>query len=100
MAEEGQVRTSPERRADRFVERWQNMARQRAELARSGDRAGAERTGKKMESLAGTLHRDPQLESVLRRRAPELGLEMRRDRAIEQELTRSLAIGRDRGMSR
>ena len=32
--------------------------------------------------------------------APELGLEMRRDRAIEQELTRSLEIGRDRGMSR
>jgi len=100
MAEEGRVRINPERRADRFVERWQSMARERAELVRSGDRAGAERTGKKMESVAGTLHRDPELESVLRRRAPELGLEMRRDRAIEQELTRSLEIGRDRGMSR
>jgi len=50
--------------------------------------------------LAGGLHRDPQLESVLRRRAPELGLEMRRDRPISQELTRSLEIGRDRGLSR
>ena len=100
MAEEAQVRSNPELRADRFVERWQGMARERAELARSGDRAGAERTAKKMDGLAGTLHRDPQLESVLRRRAPELGLEMRRDRPISQELTRSLEIGRDRGLSR
>ena len=100
MAEEAQVRSNPELRADRFVERWQGMARERAELARSGDRAGAERTAKKMDGLAGGLHRDPQLESVLRRRAPELGLEMRRDRPIGQELTRSLEIGRDRGLSR
>ena len=100
MAHEGQVRTNPELRADRFVERWQGLARERAELARSGDRDGAQRTSKRMESLAGTLHRDPQLESVLRRRAPELGLEMRRDRPISQELTRSLEIGRDRGLSR
>ena len=100
MAHEAQVRTNPELRADRFVERWQGMARERAELTRSGDREAAQRTGKKMESLAGTLHRDPQLESVLRRRAPELGLEMGRDRPISQELTRSLEIGRDRGLSR
>jgi Ti-type conjugative transfer relaxase TraA len=102
MAEEAQVRTNPEQRADRFVERWQDMARERAELARSGDRAGAERTAKKMEGLAGGLHRDPQLESALRRRAPALGLEMRRDRTIGQELTRSLDISRerDRGLSR
>ena len=100
MAEEAQVRSNPELRADRFVERWQGMARELAELARSGDRAGAERTAKKMDGLAGGLHRDPQLESVLRRRAPELGLEMRRDRPISQELTRSLEIGRDRGLSR
>ena len=100
MAEEGRVRADPERRADRFVERWQGMARERAELARNGDRAGAKRAGKKMEGLAGTLRRDPQLESALRRRAPELGLEMRRDRPISQELTHSLEIGRDRGLSR
>ena len=100
MAHEAQVRTNPELRADRFVERWQGMARERAELTRSGDREAAQRTGKKMESLAGTLHRDPQLESVLQRRAPELGLEMGRDRPISQELTRSLEIGRDRGLSR
>ncbi|QCI96234.1 Ti-type conjugative transfer relaxase TraA [Novosphingobium sp. EMRT-2] len=100
MAQEAQVRTNPELRADRFVERWQGMARERADLARSGDREAAQRTGKRMESLAGTLHRDPQLESMLRRRAPELGLEMGRDRSIGQELTRSLEIGRDRGLSR
>jgi hypothetical protein len=36
----------------------------------------------------------------LRRRAPELGLEMGRDRPISQELTRSHEIGPDRRLSR
>jgi hypothetical protein len=55
-----------------------------------------------MESMAGGLHRDPQLESVLRRRAPELALSMERGRSIGQELAQSVSIGRDRdrGMSR
>ena len=66
------------------------------------DRAGAEKLGKRMEGIAGGLHRDPQLESALRRRMPELELEMERSRSIGQELARSLSIGRDRdrGMSR
>ena len=100
METERQVRIDPEKRAGRFVEQWQGMKEARASMERAGDRAGAERTAKKMDGLAGGLHRDPQLESVLRRRAPELGLEMRRDRPISQELTRSLEIGRDRGLSR
>ncbi|MBA4042785.1 MAG: hypothetical protein C0474_13570, partial [Sphingobium sp.] len=64
--------------------------------------AGAEKLGKRMESMAGGLHRDPQLESVLRQRAPELALNMKRGRSIGQELAQSVAIDRDRdrGMSR
>ncbi len=46
------------------------MARDRAALVKAGDRAGAERVRSGMETLAGGLHRDPQLESVLRARAP------------------------------
>ena len=61
-----------------------------------------ERLGKRMESIAGGLHRDPQLESVLRRRAPELELNMERGKSIGQELAQSVGQGRDRdrGMSR
>ena len=99
---ERQVRIDPEKRAGRFVEQWQGMKEARASMERAGDRAGAERLGKRMESIAGGLHRDPQLESVLRARAPELALSMERGRSIGQELAQSISIGRDRdrGMSR
>ena len=102
METERQVRIDPERRAGRFVEQWQGMKEARASMERAGDRAGAEKLGKRMESMAGGLHRDPQLESVLRRRAPELALNMERGRSIGQELAQSVSIGRDRdrGMSR
>lgn len=102
METERQVRIDPEKRAGRFVEQWQGMKEARASMERAGDRAGAEKLGKRMESIAGGLHRDPQLESVLRRRAPELALSMERGRSIGQELAQSVSIGRDRdrGMSR
>ena len=102
METERQVRIDPEKRAGRFVEQWQGMKEARASMERAGDRAGAEKLGKRMESIAGGLHRDPQLESILRRRAPELALNMERGRSIGQELAQSVNVGRDRdrGMSR
>jgi Ti-type conjugative transfer relaxase TraA len=104
METERQVRMDPEKRAGRFVEQWQGMKEARASMERAGDRAGAERLGKRMESIAGSLHRDPQLESVLRARAPELALSMERSRSIGQELAQSIQPSRDRdrdhGMSR
>ena len=95
------MRLDPDARADRFVAGWQTMRQARAGMERVGDHAGAEKLGKRMEAVAGGLHRDPQFESVLRRRAPELELKLERDRSIGQELTRSIGMGRerDRGMS-
>jgi Ti-type conjugative transfer relaxase TraA len=102
MEAERQVRIDPEKRAGRFVEQWQGMKEARASMERAGDRAGAERLGKRMESVAGGLQRDPQLESALQRRAPELALSMKQGRSIGQELAQSVSIerDRDRGMSR
>ena len=102
METERQVRIDPEKRAGRFVEQWQGMKEARASMERAGDHAGAEKIGKRMEGVAGGLHRDPQLESALHRRAPELELKMERGRLIANELARSVEIGRerDRGMSR
>jgi hypothetical protein len=78
------------------------MMEARASMERAGDHAGAEKIGKRMESIAGGLHRDPQLESVLQRRASELALSMERGRSIGQELAQSVQPSRDRdyGMSR
>ena len=102
MEAERQARIDPEKRAGRFVEQWQGLKEARASMQRAGDHAGAERLGKRMESIAGGLQRDPQLESALHRRAPELELKMERGRSIANELALSVTIGRDRdhGMSR
>jgi hypothetical protein len=102
MAEEQRVRLDPDARADRFVEGWQKMQQARAGMERAGDSAGAARLRERMEKAAGGLHRDPQLESALRRRAPELALKRESERSIGDALSSSLDRGRDRdrGMSR
>ena len=75
------------------------MSEQRARLEKTGDEIGAGKLRDSMETLASGLHRDLQLESVLRRRAPELGLRVERDRSVGRELERTLERTRDRGMS-
>jgi Ti-type conjugative transfer relaxase TraA len=100
MAEEARVRADPDLRAGRFVESWRAMQRDRAGMERAGDKQGAERLRGRMEKLAGGLHRDPQLESALAKRAPELELKMERGRSIGQELAQQIGgRDRDRGMS-
>jgi len=102
MAEEQRVRLDPDARADRFVTGWQVMQRQQAGLERAGDTAGAEKLRGRMAQAAGGLARDPQLESALRRRAPELEIRIEREQSIGDALARSIGSGRerDRGLSR
>ncbi|PSO09709.1 MULTISPECIES: Ti-type conjugative transfer relaxase TraA [unclassified Sphingobium] len=107
MAQEARMRADPNLRADRFVERWQGLSTQRDQLYRAGDMAGREKAGKEMASMAKSLERDPQVESILRGRTRELGLEIGMNRGREigggdlgRQLTQELEMGRDRGMSR
>ncbi|ARR57742.1 Ti-type conjugative transfer relaxase TraA (plasmid) [Rhizorhabdus wittichii DC-6] len=102
MAHEAKVRADPAMRADRFVERWQGLRHQRGAAERAGDHAGAEKAGKAMQGMAKGLERDPQVESLLKGRSRELGLQMEisRGKSIGAELVQQLEISRDRGMSR
>ena len=102
MAQEAKVRADPNLRADRFVERWQQLSQDRDRLYRAGDMTGREKAGKEMAGMAKSLERDPQVESILRGRERELGLEMGmgRGRDLGHQLTHELGIGRDRGLSR
>jgi Ti-type conjugative transfer relaxase TraA len=102
MADEQRVRLDPDARAERFVEGWQKMQQARVGMERAGDSAGAERLRERMEKVVSGLHRDPQLESALRHRAPELALKRESERAIGDALSSSLdrRRDRDRGMSR
>ena len=102
MAQEARVRADPNLRADRFVERWQQLSQDRDRLIQAGDMTGREKAGKEMAGMAKSLERDPQVESILRNRTRELGLEMgiNQNRELARELTRDLGLGRGLGMSR
>lgn len=102
MAEEQHVRLDPDARAERFVETWKRMDQTRAHMEKSGNRNGAEKIRGDMAKVAGAIGRDPQLESALRRRAPELELKLEKDRAIGAALADSILPGRERdlGLSR
>jgi Ti-type conjugative transfer relaxase TraA len=95
---EAEVRADPRLRADRFVERWQGLERQRSALHRAGDMTGAGQVKDRMGAMAKSLERDPQVESLLRARRPELGLPVEIGRSVGQGLSDYLGIGRGRGL--
>lgn len=97
--EEAQQR-DPQVRADRVVDELKDLQAQRDRL--DGWR-NAEARGKveaDMADLVKGLERDPQVESLVRARAEELGLQgmMRRDESLSHALERSLSRGRGHGM--
>src|SRR3546814_8448878 len=65
----------------------QQLSQDRDRLYRAGDMTGREKAGKEMAGMAKSLERDPQVESILRGRARELGLEMGMGRG--RDLSRS-----------
>ena len=93
MAEEARVRTDPELRAGRFVERWRALSAERGD-AHIGPAAT------RMAEMVNGLRDDPALRMELERRAPELGLGRDRTPSIEKTLERSLEIDRDRQRDR
>ncbi|MCJ8142166.1 Ti-type conjugative transfer relaxase TraA [Ancylobacter sp. A5.8] len=93
---ETEIRTDPERRADRFVERWQKLDRQRQHQYSDGDYSGYKATRIQMGDMARSLERDPQLESLLAARKKELGISFETGRSLGRELARSHGIDFDR----
>jgi Ti-type conjugative transfer relaxase TraA len=93
MRFETEIRHDPNKRADRFVSRWRGLDQQRTSFANSGDHGRAKRIADSMGAMAQGLHRDPQLESVLRNRTQQLGVGMQMDAGIGRNLMRYLGIG-------
>jgi Ti-type conjugative transfer relaxase TraA len=85
---EAEVRVDPRLRADRFVQRWRGLERQRSALHREGDMTGARQV----------MERDPQVESLLRGRRAELGLPVEMGRGVGRGLIEYLGMGRGRGL--
>jgi Ti-type conjugative transfer relaxase TraA len=104
MSQEAEIRTDSDKRADRFVEGWRQLGQHREELQRDGDFRGARKVSEQMAGMAKSLERDAQMESVLRGRKQELGVDFDTGRQLSHDLARSVGIemGRshDRGLSR
>ena len=103
---EAQIRRDPQARGERMVQEWQGLEKQRNRLG-SGlrDKAAHAQIETRMKAIAGSLKRDPQLESLMRNRAKQLGIgsdstlsKVIRAPTIESAFGQ-IARGRDRGMS-
>ncbi|PKP94451.1 MAG: Ti-type conjugative transfer relaxase TraA [Alphaproteobacteria bacterium HGW-Alphaproteobacteria-14] len=97
---ETELRTDPQRRADRFVARWQELKKTGERQYRDADMSGYRATRSAMGDMAKSLERDPQLESILANRKRELGISFDSGRSLGRELafTHGIDLGRGRGI--
>ncbi len=100
MAVEAELRASPERRADRFVEDWRKFAAAHRARRHAGDERGARAIGQQMTALGKSIERDAQAESLVRKRLPELGIRMRESASISHSIQDWLGLSRGRGLGR
>ena len=104
MKRENAALQDPNVRAERFVNRWQELQGQRQELRGWQHDEARGKIESQMSGLAKSLERDPQVESILRNRSRELGIghELRREqtisRALQEEMTRGQRLSRGMGM--
>ena len=96
MQIEAEIRSDPHSRAGRFVEDWQRLQRQRDGLSRTGEHGAARKLSSEMGTMAKSLERDAQVESILRTRKTALGIDARSVRSIGRELAEIASFGRDR----
>lgn len=100
MALEAEMRANPERRADRFVEDWQKLAKAHRSFRHAGDEAGVRAVGQQMSTLSKSFERDAQAESLIGKRLPELGFQMREGASISHSIQDWLGLSPGRGLGR
>jgi hypothetical protein len=96
MQLEGGLRQERTGRADRFVKEWNQHARHADRLQRDGHGWRADEVRRQMMGMAESLERDPQLESLLRNRVRQLGIQRSGGASLSHDLQEWL--GRSRGL--
>jgi hypothetical protein len=94
---ETEIRTSPERRADRFVVRFRDLKQTGERQYAAGDYSGYKAARAEMGNMAMSLERDPQMESLLANRKRELGISFDSGLGIGRDLALSHGLGLGRG---
>lgn len=98
MQMETELRLDVTRRADDFVQQWRQLDRVHTRSEREGDYVRAERARARMSSMIDGLHRDPQLESLLRTRNKDLGIPRSSGANLSHDLQDWLGRSRSRGL--
>ena len=98
MQLETEIREDPTCRANVFVRRWQGLERQRRALKIYHEDTKIRAVENTMLGMAKSLERDPQVESILRNRKVQLGLEATSGASVGRELTDMIGRGRRRGL--
>jgi Ti-type conjugative transfer relaxase TraA len=100
MTLEAEMRVSPQRRADRFVEDWQKLARAHRSFNQAGNDKGVIAIGQQMTAMGKSLERDAQAESLVRKKLPELGIRASGGASISHDIQSWLGLSRSRGIGR
>ena len=97
---ETEIRANPQRRADRFVERWRELDQTSQRQYEAGHMSGYKATRAAMGDMAKSLERDPQLKSILANRKRDLGIgiESGRQLGLELAFSHGIDLGRGRGV--
>jgi Ti-type conjugative transfer relaxase TraA len=97
---EAEMRQNPERRADRFVERFRDLKQTGDRQYAAGNYSGYKAARAEMGNMAKSLERDPQMESLLEGRKKQLGIDMDFDSGLRlgRQLSLSHGLGRGRGI--
>ncbi len=100
MKAEGRIREAGQERASEFVARWQKFQRKSEQSFKHGEMTSYRSARSEMASMAKSLQRDPQLESLLTNRKAELGIVTVSGRSIGGDLAfhHGLDLGRGRGI--
>jgi Ti-type conjugative transfer relaxase TraA len=92
-AETTRLAAETEKRAELFVDKWNKRA---AVVKDAPTYAARDAARANLTEMAKSLHRDPQLESLLQNRRGQLGLDAMSTKTLSQDL--QLSLGRGRGM--
>jgi len=95
---EQRIAAQNERRADAFVDSWQRATAHYEKLRKGPNAAASNKVRASLVNMAKGLERDPQLESVLAGRRPQLGLDVMSTKPLSQDLQKSLGLSRGLGM--
>ncbi len=97
---EAEMRQNPERRADRFVERFRDLKQTGDRQYAAGNYSGYKAARAEMGNMVKSLERDPQMESLLEGRKKQLGIDMDFDSGMRlgRQLSLSHGLGRGRGI--